>query len=162
MNWYYVDQGQQAGPVDDAQLAQLVRGGKIERSTLVWHDGMANWVPYSEVQSSPAPPATSPPPVQPAGNAAAPAAEVPTTEAVCTECGKIFASDQMIRFGTSTAGMPPPVVYRGSDGELMIYDGVTRATRVAKLLPGTTVHVEVMRTLTRPVGQLPTIGERLP
>jgi hypothetical protein len=70
--------------------------------------------------------------------------------------------DQIARFGTSVARMPPPLVYRGSDGGLMIYDGVTRATRVAKLLPRTTVRVEVMRTLTRPVGMLPTFGDKLP
>ncbi len=70
--------------------------------------------------------------------------------------------DQMVRFGANTAGMPPVLVYRGSDGALMIYDGVTRATRVARLLPGTTVRVEVMRTLTRPVGHLPKIGDVLP
>jgi len=70
--------------------------------------------------------------------------------------------DQVARFGKSVAGMPPLLVYRGSDGELMIYDGVTRATRLAKLLPGATVRVEVMRTLPRPVGLLPTIGDKLP
>lgn len=70
--------------------------------------------------------------------------------------------DQMVRFGAKTAGMPPALVYRGSDGALMLYDGVTRATRVARLLPGTTVHVEVIRTLARPVGHLPAIGDVLP
>jgi hypothetical protein len=70
--------------------------------------------------------------------------------------------DQIVRYGTGVSGMPPPLVYRGSDGGLMVYDGVTRATRVARLLPGATVRVEVMRTLTRPVGLLPTIGDRLP
>jgi hypothetical protein len=70
--------------------------------------------------------------------------------------------DQIVRYGRGVAGMPPPLVYRGSDGELMVYDGVTRATRVAKLPPGATVRVEVMRTLTRPVGLLPTIGDKLP
>src|SRR4051794_20430909 len=69
---------------------------------------------------------------------------------------------QIARFGKDVTGMPVLLVYRGSDGELMIYDGVTRATRVAKLLPGTTVRVEVMRTLTRPSGHLPTIGDTLP
>jgi hypothetical protein len=68
----------------------------------------------------------------------------------------------MARFGSNTAGMPPLLVYRGSDGKVMIYDGVTRATRVAKLHPGTTVRAEVMRTLARPVGHLPTIGDTLP
>jgi hypothetical protein len=70
--------------------------------------------------------------------------------------------DQIARFGTSVAGMPYLIAYRGSDGELMVYDGVTRATRVAKLLPGTTVRVEVMRTLRHPVGLLPTVGDKLP
>jgi hypothetical protein len=70
--------------------------------------------------------------------------------------------DQMVRFGSKVAGMPPLVAYRGSDGELMVYDGVTRATRVARLLPGTTVRVEIMRTLSQPVGHLPTIGDKLP
>ena len=42
---------------------------------------------------------------------------------------------QIARFGRSTAGMPAPWVYRGSDGALVISNGVTRATRVAKLLP---------------------------
>jgi hypothetical protein len=70
--------------------------------------------------------------------------------------------DQTVKFGSRTAGMPPLLVYRGSDGELMIYDGVTRATRVARLLPRVTVRVEVMRTIARSVGHLPTIGDKLP
>lgn len=69
---------------------------------------------------------------------------------------------QIARFGTSTQGMPPLEVYRGTDGELMIYDGVTRATRVAKLLPGQLVTVELMDDLTTPVGHLPTVGDKLP
>jgi hypothetical protein len=69
---------------------------------------------------------------------------------------------QIARFGASASGMPPLLAYRGSDKELMVYDGVTRATRVAKLNPGAMVRVEVMRTLPRPVGHLPTIGDNLP
>jgi hypothetical protein len=69
---------------------------------------------------------------------------------------------QIARFGASIVGMPPPWVYRGSDGELMVYNGVTRATRVAKLAPGVLIRVEVVETLKRPVGQLPTIGDILP
>jgi hypothetical protein len=65
------------------------------------------------------------------------------------------------KYGTSVDGMPPLEVKRGSDDELIIYDGVTRATRVAKYLPGTTVTVEVTGKLNRPVGDLPTVGEML-
>lgn len=68
---------------------------------------------------------------------------------------------QFSRFGTSIVGMPPLEVKRGSDGELVIYDGVTRATRVAKYLPGTVITVEVTGELNSPVGDLPTVGDRL-
>ncbi|MBI1832231.1 MAG: hypothetical protein HYR84_12370 [Planctomycetes bacterium] len=68
---------------------------------------------------------------------------------------------QYAKHGTSVDGMPPPEVKRGSDGELVIYDRVTRATRVAKYLPGTKITVEVTGKLNGPVGHLPTVGEKL-
>ena len=68
---------------------------------------------------------------------------------------------QLAKHRTSLAGMPPLEVQRGSDGELVIYDGVTRATRVAKYLPGTSITVEVTGRLTGPVGGLPTVGDKL-
>lgn len=55
----------------------------------------------------------------------------------------------------------PVEVKRGSDGGLVIYDGVTRATRAAKFTPGALVPVEVTGTLRGPVGGLPTVGDRL-
>jgi hypothetical protein len=69
---------------------------------------------------------------------------------------------QIARYGKSTAGMPRLVVYRATDGELVIYDGVTRATRVAKLLPGHWVAVEVIGDLPVPGGNMPTVKDRLP
>jgi hypothetical protein len=69
---------------------------------------------------------------------------------------------QIAKFGSSIAGMPPPLVYRGSDGELMIFDGVTRSTRVAKLLPGTLLRVEVIGELPFAFRKLPTVGGQLP
>jgi hypothetical protein len=68
---------------------------------------------------------------------------------------------QVARHGTSIQGMPPPEVKRGSDGELVIFDGVTRATRVAKYLPGTPITVEVTGELDGPVGGLPKVGDKL-
>ncbi len=69
---------------------------------------------------------------------------------------------QIAAYGASVEGLSTLWVYRGSDGALMIYDGVTRATRVATLLPGTPVRVEVIGDLTAPCGHLPTVGEQLP
>ena len=58
--------------------------------------------------------------------------------------------------------MPEVWAYRGTDCELLIYNGVTRATRVAKLLPGTLIRVEVIGDLPVPVGHLSTIEDLLP
>jgi hypothetical protein len=69
---------------------------------------------------------------------------------------------QIAQFGTSVQGMPPVEVSRGTDGELVINNGVTRATRIAKLSPGTTVRVEVIDDLPIPVGSFPSIGDLLP
>lgn len=51
---------------------------------------------------------------------------------------------QIRQFGSSKAGMPPIVVYEDPNGVLEIFDGATRATRIAKLAPGTTVPVLVI------------------
>ena len=69
---------------------------------------------------------------------------------------------QIARHGRSLAGMPPVLVYRGSDGELMLGDGVTRATRAAKLCPGSVIPAELLGSLPHPVGHLPTVQEKLP
>lgn len=69
---------------------------------------------------------------------------------------------RIARHGKSTTGMPPLIVFRASDGELVIYDGVTRATRVAKLLPEQTVPLDIIGDLPSPGGSYPTVGDRLP
>ncbi|PWT84144.1 MAG: hypothetical protein C5B58_05195 [Acidobacteria bacterium] len=69
---------------------------------------------------------------------------------------------QIAKFGRSATGMPPPWVYRGTDKELLIYNGVTRATRIAKLAPGTLIQVEVVGDLSYAVGHNPTVGDVLP
>jgi hypothetical protein len=47
--WYYTQKGQQAGPVDEAQLRGLLAGGQVGPQDLVWKDGLANWQPASSV-----------------------------------------------------------------------------------------------------------------
>ena len=50
--WFYVLDGQQAGPVDEITFQQLVLSGTIVAETLVWSDGMADWCTYSSSRSS--------------------------------------------------------------------------------------------------------------
>jgi hypothetical protein len=56
---------------------------------------------------------------------------------------------QLGKHGTSIEGMPPLEVKRGSDAELVIYDGVTPIT------------VQVTGRLAGPVGGLPRVGDKL-
>ena len=65
---------------------------------------------------------------------------------------------QMARHGMSVDGMSALEVSRGTDGALVINDGVTR---VAKYFPGTAVTVEVTGVLPVAVGGLPTVRDRL-
>jgi hypothetical protein len=54
---------------------------------------------------------------------------------------------QIALFGRSAIGMPTPWVYEGTDGVLILYNGVSRASRIAKLAPGTLIRVEVIGKL---------------
>jgi hypothetical protein len=69
---------------------------------------------------------------------------------------------QIARFGRSMTGMPPPWVYEASDGALVVYNGVTRATRIAKLSPGTLIRMEVVGKLRRSAAGDAKIGDMLP
>ena len=82
MKWYYVENGQQTGPVEETEFPQLMQSGKLRTDTMVWHDGMANWEPFGKVG--------------PKEQTAAMPAPAPGTEAVCAECGGLFNQDEMI------------------------------------------------------------------
>jgi hypothetical protein len=58
--------------------------------------------------------------------------------------------------------MPPPWVYEAADGVLVLYNGITRATRIAKLNPGATIRVEVIGRLRKAYAGEPSIGDFLP
>jgi hypothetical protein len=49
MPWYYAEEKERRGPVDDAQFRLLVTTGKIGPETLVWKVGMAAWQPLRAV-----------------------------------------------------------------------------------------------------------------
>jgi hypothetical protein len=58
--------------------------------------------------------------------------------------------------------MPPPWVYEGTDGVLVLYNRVTRATRIAKFAPGIPMEVEVIGKLPKALAADPKIGDVLP
>jgi hypothetical protein len=71
-------------------------------------------------------------------------------------------SRQISLFADGVDGMPPPWTYEGTDGVLMLYNGVTRATRIAKLAPGKSIRVEVIGKLPKAFAGEPKIGDLLP
>src|SRR5688572_8757633 len=86
MQWFYTNAGKQAGPVSDINFERLVREGIIQPTTLVWHEGMADWQPYSSV---------------------APAVLSATTTAVpnqvpCSECGRLVPVEDTLPMGDAT------------------------------------------------------------
>jgi uncharacterized RDD family membrane protein YckC len=112
MNWYYVDAGQRAGPVDDAQLSALASSGKILNDTLVWREGMDNWRMYGEVKAPGSGPIAAPSVAPAMGPDLAP------SEAVCAECGRIFNIQDMIPYGgvRVCAGCKPVFTQKLAEG----------------------------------------------
>jgi uncharacterized RDD family membrane protein YckC len=90
MNLYYADEGRQVGPIDKNELQSLIKARKINSQTLVWQPGMEKWEELGffvrrKTQSDS-------PSIQPAP------AVTTNKQSVCSECGRAFAEDDMIRF----------------------------------------------------------------
>lgn len=84
---------------------------------------------------------------------------LPTSRAGGADLWKLH---QQIRlYGASRDGMPPIFVHEDPDGVLEIIDGVTRATRIAKLAPGVTVPVVVIGRYRRGRADSPRVRDRL-
>ncbi len=47
--WYYGSNGNQHGPVEEAELRALIAAGAVGSQTLVWRDGMGDWKPLATV-----------------------------------------------------------------------------------------------------------------
>ena len=74
MSWYYSQNDARKGPFDDAAFESLVGAGTIKPETLVWREGYAAWIPYSQ---------------------ASPAA---SGKVACSQCGRPFAVDEMVAY----------------------------------------------------------------
>ena len=87
--WYYIEEGQQRGPVTDADLEALRMAGKINVETMVWREGMANWQPLRIAR--------------PASGAAIPPIGAPTGTGlvVCSQCGGQFQASEVIHYGSA-------------------------------------------------------------
>jgi uncharacterized RDD family membrane protein YckC len=97
MHWYYVKDGEKAGPIADRDFPGFVAKGEVTDDTLVWNETLKDWTPYGKV-----------PGTLGATLAAAAVVNGPT----CSMCGKEFADDQLIDFEGSRvcAGCKPEFI----------------------------------------------------
>jgi hypothetical protein len=47
--WYYVENGQSIGPVSDDKMHDLLNKGTINQTTMIWKEGMPNWVTVAQL-----------------------------------------------------------------------------------------------------------------
>jgi hypothetical protein len=104
MEWYYSNNGQQAGPVSEEQLAELFRNGTVKPSVLVWNETMTEWTPIGGVDAF-----AVPAPELPAAAPPAPVDSPPTLSAAppLAAAAPMAASS----LGSAPSGMGEPPTY---------------------------------------------------
>ena len=90
MNLYYADGDRQVGPIDKTELQSLIKTRKINSQTLVWQPGMNGWEQLGLFVRR-----------KTRGGSQAIEATSPLKQSLCSECGRAFAEDDMIRFAES-------------------------------------------------------------
>ena len=126
MNWFYAQAGQRQGPVTEEQLEGLVRDGVVKPDTLVWREGMADWLPHSAARGGGAPP-----PMVAAG-----------AGATCSQCGKTFTADEVVPLGGGLvcAACKPIAIQRLQEG---VGQGAPGATMTAEQLAARDYSVDI-------------------
>ena len=94
--WHYIKDGKQCGPVSSAELKELASSGELQPTDSVWKEGMADWVPASELSGlngvfpEPEPVPASPPPPPPSSSPPPP----PTAQ---NTQAQLFSKKQKVR-----------------------------------------------------------------
>jgi hypothetical protein len=47
VEWFYAANDERRGPISDGEFEVLISNGTVRPGTLVWHQGMADWMPFS-------------------------------------------------------------------------------------------------------------------
>jgi uncharacterized RDD family membrane protein YckC len=92
MSWYYAENNERRGPIEDAAFQSMVASGTIKPDTLVWREGLTEWVPCSQASSAASQAAVatvSPLAVSGMTNSSA---------AACSQCGRLFPADDMVSY----------------------------------------------------------------
>lgn len=91
MQWYYAINGQRQGPLIHSEFERLVREGVVRSDTLVWREGMANWVPYGQLAPAPSGAVAMPQTASTSGAAT-------DDTAICAVSGNRYPKREMIQY----------------------------------------------------------------
>ncbi len=111
MQWYYAEAGVQHGPLTETEFLERIRSGQITRSSPVWSERMATWLPFHEVEPALLPretaPAIAPPPIV-----------CTSADNRCIECGLTFAPEDLVQVSGHRvcAGCKPMLVQKLLEG----------------------------------------------
>jgi uncharacterized RDD family membrane protein YckC len=117
MNFYYAEGERQFGPIGKTELLSLVKEKKVTARTLVWQEGMDSWQELGVYIRNRA-----------GKGAQNRSSAVPMRKAACSECGRAFAEDEMIRFQKSwvCAACKPVFIQKIKEG-LSVADAMNYA-----------------------------------
>ncbi|MDM8522550.1 RDD family protein [Desulfococcaceae bacterium HSG8] len=108
MKLYYADGNQQVGPITGNEFEARLKAKKIKAKTLIWCSGMPDWQEYKAVKK------------QITALIASEADEEASRSegSVCSECGRTFFPEEMIRYGDSwvCAACKPAFVQKLKEG----------------------------------------------
>ena len=48
-DWFYEKDNAQYGPVSELKIPSLITSGQIDQTSLIWREGMEEWIPLSDV-----------------------------------------------------------------------------------------------------------------
>lgn len=88
MPWYYAQNNQRFGPYTEQEFAGLVAQGTVAPDTLVWRDGMQNWLPFGQVSYQ----------APPSGGATPDYGMSDKAMVVCSSCHRTFPEDEVIQY----------------------------------------------------------------
>lgn len=164
MQWYYAENGQSIGPLSEEDFQGLVSSGKVGAQTMVWHEGMSDWVAYSSLSGAVTPPVEQKQKLSMGVNAAYETGK-------CVECGRQFPLTDMVQYeGANVCAECKPVYFQrleegatGTDGNTPNADLMAKARAVLQGNWGIAIAICVLYNVVMVVAQLiPAAGAVMP
>ncbi len=88
MQWYYAVDGEQRGPLSDADFLALVNNGTVRPRTQVWNETMTDWQPLQEVKGM----------LNQISREAAGGVAAERADLLCVECQRHFVKADVIEY----------------------------------------------------------------